>query len=114
MSRRKRQDLRSHIPFDTEAAEQVKELTAGLHVPAGLHERLPDEIDQALQRRRRRVELPRAHIPLLQHHLAARPEEPDVVGDLVWCTTQWCNLEPSVDEVERRRLQLAREEVVLG
>jgi hypothetical protein len=51
--------------------------------------------------------MPRTHAPLLQHHLAARPEESDVVGDLVWSTTQRSDLEPS------RRLQLAREEVVL-
>ena len=36
-----------------------------------------------------------------------------MVGDLVSATTQRCDLEPSVDEIERRRLQLAREEVVL-
>src|SRR5215211_3599979 len=113
MSRRKRQDLGPDLPFDTEAAEQIKQLEAGLHVSTGPHERLPDELDQALQRTRRRVEAPRAHIPLLQHHRAARPEESEVVGDLVWSTTQRCDLEPSVDEVERRRLQLAREEVVL-
>src|SRR5688572_1022805 len=57
--------------------------------------------------------MPRAHIPLLQHHRAAWPEDSDVVGDLVWSTTQRRDLEPSVDELERRRLQLACEKVVL-
>src|SRR5215204_5892975 len=113
MSRRKRQDLGSDAPFDTDAAEQVKQLETDVHVSARLCKRLPDELDQAVQRTDRRVEIPRAHIPLLQRHSAARPEELDVVGDLVWSTTQRCDLEPSVDQVERGRLQLAREEVVL-
>src|SRR5829696_196630 len=113
MSRRKRQDLGSDVPFDIEAAEQVEQLAADVHVSAGLCKRLPDELDQAVQSTDRRVEIPRAHIPLLQRHRAARPEELDVVGDLILPTTQRCDLEPSVDQVERRRLQLAREEVVL-
>src|SRR6266508_740190 len=113
MSRRKRQDLGPNVPFDTEAAEQVKQLKTGLDLSAGPHERLPDELDQAFQRTSRRVEMPRAHIPLLQHHRAGRPEESEVVGDLVGSTTQRGDLEPSVDEIERRRLQPAREEVVL-
>jgi hypothetical protein len=57
--------------------------------------------------------MPRAHIPLLQHHRVTRPEQSDVVRDLLWSTTQRCDLEPGVDEIERRRLQLAREEIVL-
>jgi hypothetical protein len=113
MSRRKRQNLGPDVPFDTGAAEQVEQLETGLDIPAGLHERLPDELDQALQRTRRRVEMPRAHIPLLQNDRASLPEQPEVRGELVWRTTQRCDLEPCVDEVERRRVELAREEVVL-
>jgi len=79
MSRRKRQDLGSDVPFDIEAAEQVEQLAADVS-PPDCAKRLPDELDQAVQRTDRRVEIPRAHIPLLQRHRAARPEELDVVG----------------------------------
>ena len=112
VTRGQRYDLGANIPIDVDRAEQLEQLASGVHVAAGLHERLPDELDQPLHSRRRWVQAPCARIPLLEHDGASRTEEADMGFHLLRTATERRDLESGVDEVERGRLELACEEVV--
>lgn len=66
-----------------------------------------------LQRRCRRQEVPRRRIDVFEHDRAAGAEEAEVGGHLLVAAAEGAELEPGVHEIERGRLEVAGEEVVL-
>jgi len=113
VARRKRDDMRIEGRLETASAQQRRQPPPGIEVAAGSGERLAHERNQPLRSLRRRIETPRRRIRLFQHQPPAGPQEPRVRVDLLLRPAERCKLEARVNEVERSRLQGAREQIVL-
>src|SRR6266511_1797464 len=113
VARGKRHDLGAHVSLDAELAQQLQVMPPGVEVAAFQPERLEDELDQALQRPCRRIEVPGARVGVLEHDRATGPREPQVRLHLLVRASQRRDLVAGMHEVERARLEDAHEEVVL-
>src|SRR5215216_422031 len=109
----KRDDLSPDASFDTELPQQMEMPSARFPISPAPPKRLHDQLDQPLQGGRRRIEVPGARVGVLEHDDSARPREPEVRLHLIVRASQGRDLVPGVHEVERARLELAREQVVL-
>ena len=93
--------------------EQVEVRSPRRQVSAAQQERLLDQLDQPLQGGGRGVEVPGARVGVLEHDGAAGPREADVRLHLLVAAPEGADLVAGVHEVERVRLELAGEEIVL-
>src|SRR5215211_8652968 len=113
VARGKRHDLGAHVSLDAELAQQLQVMPPRVEVAAFQPERLEDELDQALQRPCRRIEVPGARVGVLEHDRATRPREPQVCLHLLVRASQRRDLVAGMHEVERALLEVGREEVGL-
>jgi hypothetical protein len=101
------------VRLDPAADQQVRQVPPGVEVAAARLERHPDRLDQHGRRGSLGLQTPRRRVGVLEHEHAARLREARVGVELLVVPADRRQLEPCVHQVERVRLELRREEVVL-
>src|SRR5262249_61542368 len=105
--------LAAPLRIDAGPPPEAKVPTTGMQIPAGRNEGLSDQRDESLRGRRRRVEVPRSEVGILQDHPPARGDEPKIARELVGGPPQRPDLESAMHEIESVWLESAVEQVVL-
>ena len=99
-------DLRVEIGLAKEPEERASCLAAAVA------EDLADRSDQPFRRRRGRIEMPRAEVPLLERQRPPGLDQPPGRREQLAAASKRADQEAAVHEVEGSRLQLALEQVV--
>src|SRR4026207_1925982 len=105
----KSQHFRIDASFDAEVAKQVQVHSPSLPISTAQPERILDQGDQALERRRRRIEMPGSCVGVLEHDCSAGASNARVGFHLLVSAPKRSDLVARVDEIEGVRLELARE-----
>ncbi len=78
MPRREGDDIGADVSLDPKLAKEVEVVPRGSPVAPTQPERLEDQLDQPVQRRRRRIEVPGAWVWILKHDRSSRTGKTDV------------------------------------
>ena len=113
MSRGKRAYLRPDLRLEAGLSQKFELPPPGIQVTPRRDERISEKCDELFGSRRGRVEVPRPEIGVFEDHPTAWSDEAEIARELVRGTPQRPDLEPAMHEIERVRVKLAVEQIVM-